>query len=205
MYILNDIGVLNVSNIWKLLKDLSQKVVTEEVVDKDNNKEQTENKDTTIQKKTINIINDLCSSSHTGGRRNVEYIKGVILHQTNNYNYYADAKWHRIFQDTSRRKVSWHYSVDDTGIYQNHDESEICYHSGNKEANRYTLGIELMTYKGMNKEEAISNLKLLVEYLSKKYDDLEFFRHDKFNNKRIGVCPKDPDLIRIIDYANSLR
>ena len=43
--------------------------------------------------------------------------KVVILH-SENYNQYATAKWHEKFLDTTNRKVSFHFVIDDSLMIQ---------------------------------------------------------------------------------------
>lgn len=93
----------------------------------------------------MNIIQDfipMSNSNRPGTSLNPTYI---TVHETANTNHGANAEMHARYvkgADAQNRQVSWHYTVDDTVIYQHLPTNELGWHSGSN-GNRQSIGIEL--------------------------------------------------------------
>ncbi|HHZ18619.1 MAG TPA: N-acetylmuramoyl-L-alanine amidase [Acholeplasmataceae bacterium] len=69
--------------------------------------------------------------------------KYVVIHDTANNTAGAGVLMHSQFiKNTDRSSSSWHYTVDDTLIYQHIPDMEVAWHAGEADGNRYGIGIE---------------------------------------------------------------
>ena len=99
----------------------------------------------------------------------------IFIHETANYNSYADAEWHSLFLDTTTRKVTWHYTVDDKMILQTYPDSLQGWHAG--KCNLNSLGIELCVNKGIDRTVSLSNLDWLLRHLRGRYPGIIIKKH----------------------------
>lgn len=103
------------------------------------------------------------------GRANpCEYI---TIHETGNAAAGANAKAHANYLKTVNEKVSWHYTVDDSAIYQHLPDTEDAYHAGDGsgDGNRKSIGIEICVNKGGDFEKAKENAASLVRLLMERH------------------------------------
>lgn len=147
----------------------------------------------------IDIHNDYCVSSSTGGHRTLSSIKYIVWHSTGNNNHYADAKFHKNYQDTTDKRVSWHYTIDDTGVYKNHEEDMITYHSGDRQYNAESIGIEICQFDGIDTLSTIRYADGLYTYLSNLYPDAKHITHEDVTGKK---CPSFNPLKTMLDERN---
>ena len=79
-----------------------------------------------------------------GQKREIKYL---VIHETDNTGTGANAAAHNSFihQNANAEEgiVSWHYTVDDHQIYQHLPDNEEAWHSGDREGNHSSIGIEL--------------------------------------------------------------
>lgn len=138
---------------------------------------------------TINIIESFCHDSYNYGYR-TEPKDFIVWHTTNNYNERekGDGLFHTLYQDTTSRKVSWHFTIDDTGIYQHHDLDIACVHSGLREYNIRSIGIEICTFRGIDIQKRNGNISKLYAYLSKIYPEAKHLTHAEVSGKT--YCPE---------------
>lgn len=115
--------------------------------------------------------------------------RSIALHFTANYNDYADGPWHGIYQDTTHRKVSWPYSVDQNQITQHFDDDVICWHAQN--CNYESIGVEVCYWPGASIEKTLDNLSMLLDTLESRYPGIEIIKHSDCTNKN---CPSWPVL-----------
>jgi N-acetylmuramoyl-L-alanine amidase CwlA len=146
------------------------------------------------------IVDDLCMRSYHGGVRDTTNITIVVFHETANFNDYADAKFHKNYQDTTNRKVSWHYTIDDSGIYRNHNDNIICYHSGNSRINATSISVEICQNAGLNKQKVNENIKKFYDYILTKYPNIKVSKHSNYSHKK---CPNDPATIKLINSLDN--
>lgn len=70
-------------------------------------------------------------------------VESITIHETANTSEGADAEAHSDYLSTTSDEVSWHYTVDDHQIYQHLPDNEEAWHSGDREGNHSSIGIEL--------------------------------------------------------------
>lgn len=116
-------------------------------------------------------------------------IKYIVIHETDNKAPGSDAKNHAKFlKENNESTTSWHYTVDDHEIYHHIPDDEIAYHAGDKDGNKYGIGIELCVNTDGDFEKTFANAAKLVAYLLKSYNlSLESIKmHHDFSGKD---CP----------------
>lgn len=72
-------------------------------------------------------------------------VQAVTIHQTGNPTYGANASAHHNYLRTNSggRRVSWHWTVDETVAIQHFRDTRITWHSADKAGNETSIGIEL--------------------------------------------------------------
>ncbi|MDQ0207451.1 peptidoglycan recognition protein family protein [Alkalicoccobacillus murimartini] len=93
----------------------------------------------------MNIIQDLIPTSNSNRPGTSIDPTFITVHETANTSNGANAESHARYvkgADAQNRQVSWHYTVDDTEIYQHLPTNEIGWHAG-ATGNRQSVGIEL--------------------------------------------------------------
>mgnify|MGYP000357324664 CR=1 FL=1 len=124
-----------------------------------------------------------------GQKREIKYL---VIHETDNTGTGANAAAHNSFihQNANAEEgiVSWHYTVDDHQIYQHLPDNEEAWHSGDREGNHSSIGIELCVNADGNFDQTMENAAKLTAFLLKEYDltidDVK--QHYDFNGKD---CP----------------
>ncbi len=87
--------------------------------------------------------------------------------------------------------VSFHYAVDDIGIYQAVPNNIYAHHAGNLAVNKESIGIEIAKSLSTNNEEknnAIYNAQKLIRLLQMKYNIDDVLPHYDVTGKH---CPHD--------------
>jgi hypothetical protein len=118
----------------------------------------------------LNISVDLIphgSSNRPGTPLHATYI---TIHNTANTDPGADAAMHATYvkgADARRRKVSWHFTVDDTRCVKHLPTNEVAWHAG--AGNTQSIGIEVCQHQGIDKAEAITRASLLTAVLMSFY------------------------------------
>src|SRR5690554_4918546 len=82
-----------------------------------------------IMFKDLSIVNNYM---RFGGSRTGKYLESlefIVVHDTGNNNLGANGKMHSAFL-ASGAKVSWHYTVDESGVIRNLPDNEIGFHAG---------------------------------------------------------------------------
>lgn len=117
----------------------------------------------------------------------------ITIHETGNYIRTANAAAHgRYLQGDSANDmpVSWHYTVDDSGVVRHIPDCEDAYHAGDGagEGNRSSIGIELCVNIDGNFEQTLKNAAQLVAALMAEHRiPLErVVQHNRWNGKN---CP----------------
>lgn len=115
-------------------------------------------------------------------------VESITIHETANTSEGADAEAHSDYLSTTSDEVSWHYTVDDHQIYQHLPDNEEAWHSGDREGNHSSIGIELCVNADGNFDQTMENAAKLTAFLLKEYDltidDVKL--HYDFNGKD---CP----------------
>ena len=124
-----------------------------------------------------------------GQKREIKYL---VIHETDNTGSGANAAAHNSFihQNANAEEgiVSWHYTVDDHQIYQHLPDNEEAWHSGDREGNHSSIGIELCVNADGNFDQTMENAAKLTAFLLKEYDLTidNVKQHYDFNGKD---CP----------------
>lgn len=99
----------------------------------------------------------------------------ITIHDTDNDDYGADAKRHAQYIKTTSNTDSWHYTVDDTSIYQHLPLDENGWHAGDGyygQGNRKSIGIEICMNPECDRAKAEANAAWLVAKLLKEVPTL---------------------------------
>jgi len=104
----------------------------------------------------------------------------ITIHDTGNPRIGANAKAHASYLkgDTAANlPVSWHFTVDDTEVYQHLPLNENGWHAGdgNGLGNRSSIGIEICENADGNREKAEENAALLVAWLHHEVSSVQPF------------------------------
>ena len=152
-----------------------------------------------IKKNNIKIDDDLEIKQDfiPVGRRNrpghalrAEYI---TIHDTGNSVATANAEFHSRYLKGSAADVpvSWHFTVDDRGIYQHLPLNEVGWHAGDGASgpgNRTSIGVEICQHQGIDRAKAEDNAAKLVRWLMGEIGLTrdKIVQHNKWNGKN---CP----------------
>lgn len=118
------------------------------------------------------IIQDLIPSTkknRPGGSNPCQYI---TIHETGNPAPGANAKAHASYLKSTSDSVSWHYTVDDSVIYQHIPDTETAWHAtdgANGPGNCTSIGIEICVNQGGDFERAKANATSLVRLLMERH------------------------------------
>ena len=120
---------------------------------------------------------------------------GATIHETGNFAEGADAAAHASWlkdDDAEKKRISYHYTVDDHAIIQHLPDSETAYHAGSGAdgpGNTTSIGIEICVNKDGDFERAKTNAAALVRLLMDEHGfSLEHvYQHNHWNGKD---CPK---------------
>lgn len=117
----------------------------------------------------LNIVPDFipAGSSNRPGKRLVP--TAITIHNTDNEDVGANAAAHSQYQkgtDARRREVSWHFTVDDTSVYQSLPINEIGWHAGKTKGNETSIGIEICMNADLDVPAAYRRAALLTAVLA---------------------------------------
>jgi N-acetylmuramoyl-L-alanine amidase CwlA len=113
----------------------------------------------------LNIVQDFVpvGSSNRPGKKLVA--TSITIHNTDNSSKGANAAAHARYQkgpDARKRQVSWHFTVDDTGVYQSLPTNEIGWHTATSVGNNSSIGIEICMNSDLNVPAAYQRAALLA-------------------------------------------
>lgn len=94
----------------------------------------------------------------------------ITIHNTANNDPDADAQMHARYvkgADARRRKVSWHFTVDDKRCVKHLPTNEVAWHAGS--GNTQSIAIEVCQNQGIDQAEAITRASLLTAVLMSFY------------------------------------
>jgi N-acetylmuramoyl-L-alanine amidase CwlA len=117
----------------------------------------------------LNIVQDLIpiGNSNRPGTKLVP--TGITIHNTDNPNKGANAAAHAKYQkgaDARKRQVSWHFTVDDTSVYQSLPINEIGWHAHSTKGNATSIGVEICMNSDLDVKAAYQRAALLVAVLA---------------------------------------
>jgi N-acetylmuramoyl-L-alanine amidase CwlA len=117
----------------------------------------------------LNIVQDFIpvGSSNRPGNKLVP--TSITIHNTDNSDAHANAAAHAKYQkgaDARKRQVSWHFTVDDTSVYQSLPINEIGWHTATTKGNNTSIGVEICMNSDLNVPAAYERAALLVAVLA---------------------------------------
>lgn len=103
----------------------------------------------------------------------------ITIHSTGNETSTAQSERKWLDNPTNKRDASWHYVIDEKEVIQAIPDNEEAWHSGKKEGNQYSVGIEIC--ESGNRQKTLENaaeftavklreLGLEISNLKKHYD-----------------------------------
>ena len=143
----------------------------------------------------VKIIQDFIpvGSRNRPGKKNP--IKYITIHNTGNSSKGAGAKSHASYIKGStavNMPVSWHYTVDDSVIYQHIPDNETAFHAGDGSGsgNAQSIGIEICMNSDGSLLKATDNAVWLTAELCRKYaiPAANITQHNRWYSKK--NCPQ---------------
>ncbi len=93
----------------------------------------------------------------------------ITVHDTANKSRGSDAAAHAKYIKSLKEKTSWHYTVDDSEVYQHLPDNEKSYHTSNLKANESSIAVELCVNADGDFEKTKQNAAELVNMLMEKH------------------------------------
>ena len=127
----------------------------------------------------MNIIVDLIPKGRKNRPGKSNPIKSITIHNTGNERKGANAKAHSSYlksDSAANAPVSWHYTVDNTSIYQHIPENEWAWHAadGRGPGNTESIGIEICMNSDGNIKKATDNaVKLVADICNRNNIDVK--------------------------------
>ncbi|NEP03114.1 MAG: N-acetylmuramoyl-L-alanine amidase [Symploca sp. SIO2E9] len=118
--------------------------------------------------KTLNLEIDFIPSYNTNRPGTKIKPKYITIHNTDNQKRGAGARAHAKYikgQHAQKRKVSWHYTVDDQLCFKHLPLDEMGWHSSNADGNSKSIGIEICMNEGINQDAANKRAATLTAIL----------------------------------------
>lgn len=141
----------------------------------------------------LSIIQDLVPTGNINRPGNRLHASSITIHNTDNTSKGANAAAHAKYMkgaDAQKRKVSWHFTVDDKFVYQSIPTNEITWHSGTREGNNTSVSIEICMNSDLNEKAAYERAALLTAVIAYRLGiqiPSSIFQHHDWSGKD---CPK---------------
>jgi len=144
----------------------------------------------------------------------IRELKAIVLHWTANLNKGANAKANRDYFNSTQRKASAHFIVDEKEVIQCLPLNEVAYHCGDRNhrilkkdvkkygytkfgfslldekrltPNFYTIGVEMCVNSDGDFKETLRRTVKLIRYLKSIHGNVPLVRHYDITGKK---CPK---------------
>jgi N-acetylmuramoyl-L-alanine amidase CwlA len=117
----------------------------------------------------LNIVQDFIPVGNSNRPGTKLALAGITIHNTDNSDKGANAAAHAKYQkgaDARQRQVSWHFTVDDTSVYQSLPISEVGWHAHSTKGNATTLGVEICMNSDLDVKAAYERAALLTAVLA---------------------------------------
>lgn len=117
----------------------------------------------------LKIVQDFIPSGNSNRPGRKLAPTSITIHNTDNPGVGANAPAHAKYQkgaDARKRKVSWHYTVDDSSVYQSLPTNEIGWHAASSEGNRTSIGVEICMNADLDEAAAYERAALLTAVLA---------------------------------------
>jgi N-acetylmuramoyl-L-alanine amidase CwlA len=117
----------------------------------------------------LNIVQDFIPLGNSNRPGKTLVPTGITIHNTDNPDKGANAAAHAKYQkgaDARKRRVSWHFTVDDKTVYQSLPANEVGWHARSTKGNSTTIGVEICMNSGLDEKAAYQRAALLVALLA---------------------------------------
>jgi N-acetylmuramoyl-L-alanine amidase CwlA len=117
----------------------------------------------------LNIVQDFIPVGNSNRPGRTLAPKSITIHNTDNTDVGANAAAHAKYQkgaDARRRRVSWHFTVDDKNTFQSLPTNEVGWHTSSTQGNRTSIGVEICMNAGMDEKVAYERAALLTAVLA---------------------------------------
>jgi N-acetylmuramoyl-L-alanine amidase len=123
----------------------------------------------------LNIIQDFIPKGRINRPGRVNPMTFITIHNTGNTSKGAGARNHANYvkgDAAANAPVSWHYTTDETDIYQHIPDTADAFHAGagGGDGNRKSIGIEICMNSDGDLLGATDNAVMLTAHLCKKYN-----------------------------------
>lgn len=121
--------------------------------------------------RTLNITVDLIPAGRSNRPGTRIAPTHITIHNTANSDPGADAAMHARYvkgADARRRKVSWHFTVDDKKVFKHLPTNEKAFHAGS--GNGRSVAIEVCENRGIDKAACIDRAALLAAIMMEAYN-----------------------------------
>jgi N-acetylmuramoyl-L-alanine amidase CwlA len=120
----------------------------------------------------LNLVQDFVpvGSSNRPGRRLA--VTTITIHNTDNSNKGANAAAHARYMkgaDARKRQVSWHFTVDDTSVYQSIPTNETAWHTATSKGNNSSIGVEICMNSDLDVSKAYDRAALLAALMAQRF------------------------------------
>ena len=136
----------------------------------------------------MNIKKDLIKEGSRNRPQSENSCRYITVHDTGNKGKGATASAHAKYIKNIKDLTSWHYTVDDSEIYQHIPDEEKSYHTSDKFANENSVSVELCVNSDGDFEKTLENAAWLIKQLKKNHgiSDENIRRHYDWTGKQ---CP----------------
>ena len=94
----------------------------------------------------------------------------ITVHETGNTSKGANAASHANLQSRGNsRDASWHITVDDTEAVRSYPDTAQCWHAGNREGNKTSIGVEICVNEDGDYQKALANAAKVIRDLRTKH------------------------------------
>jgi N-acetylmuramoyl-L-alanine amidase CwlA len=117
----------------------------------------------------LKIVQDFIPAGNSNRPGRKLAATSITIHNTDNDDPGANAAAHAKYQkgaDARQRKVSWHFTVDDKGVFQSLPINEVGFHAASSKGNATSIGIEICMNAGLDAPAAYRRAALLTAVLA---------------------------------------
>lgn len=119
----------------------------------------------------LNITQDFIPAGNSNRPGTKITPEKITIHNTDNDSPGANAAAHAKYQkgaDARKRQVSWHFTVDDKGVFQSLPTNEKGWHAASAEGNRTSIGIEICMNPEMDVPAGYRRAALLTAVMAQQ-------------------------------------
>lgn len=117
----------------------------------------------------MNITRDFIPEGSINRPQTENTMQYITIHDTANKERGANAESHARYIKTIKDLTSWHYTVDESEVYQHIPDNEKSYHTSDKFANENSISIELCVNEDGDCYKTFENAVELTKMLMEKY------------------------------------